>query len=90
MRIRDTRSVGGHDVLIINLAGNPPLHKSHVLVGRELDGLTTAVQPREGMISGPVVSIKGAWTGTLVTHAPADMRGQLVWLQMEVPSSSFS
>lgn len=43
MRKRDPRRLGGEDLGVVNLARNPPLHQSNVLICWELNGLKAAV-----------------------------------------------
>lgn len=41
--VRDSRGIGGEDVVVINLSRDPSLHEGHVLVCGELDRLSSAV-----------------------------------------------
>lgn len=51
LRERDTSRVGGEDLLVVDLARDPALHKRHVLVGRQLNGLKTVVEPCVGVVT---------------------------------------
>lgn len=42
--------VGGEQRSVVNLARHPPLHETHVLVGRELHRLVVFVEPGIGVI----------------------------------------
>ncbi len=63
------------------------MHKGDVLIGRDFDRLFTGVQPRKRVIA---VSISSVPLEEGFTYAPADIRGQVVELQIDVPSSSLS
>ena len=49
--VGDAARVCGEDVDIVNLAGDPTLHESHVLMGWKLDRLAVLVEPGEGVVS---------------------------------------
>lgn len=49
--VGDAGVVAGEDGGVVDLAGDPALHESDVLVGRELDGLVAAVEPGVGMVA---------------------------------------
>jgi hypothetical protein len=86
--VGDTGRVCGENGVIVNLAGDVPLDKRQVLVGRDLNGLIPRVEPGKGVV--PIQLINSPGHGTRQTHPPADiLEHRLAW-QMEEPSSSLS
>ena len=51
MGVRDTGGVGWENVGVVNLSRDPSLHKSHVLIGGELNRLPVSVEPSEGVVA---------------------------------------
>lgn len=51
VRIGDARRISRENVGVVGLARDPSLHKSHVFIGGEFDGLPAAVQPSKRVIS---------------------------------------
>lgn len=47
---RDAVGIGGEDLVVVDLAGNPTLHEQHVLVGCDFGWFLARVQPGEGMV----------------------------------------
>lgn len=47
LRERNASRISGEEVGIVNLSRDPSLHEGNVLVGRNFDWLSCAVQPRE-------------------------------------------
>lgn len=51
MGVGDAAGVGREDVDVVDLAGDPPLHKAHVLIGGKLDRFAVAIEPGEGVVA---------------------------------------
>lgn len=85
----NTGWVGWENSCVVGLARDPALHKCNVLVGRDLNRLLTGVQPCERVIA---IDISGKLEIFVMylTYAPADIFGQVLALQIVVPSSSLS
>jgi len=49
--VRDTGGVGWENVGVVKLSRDPSLHKSHVLIGGELNRLPVSVEPGEGVVA---------------------------------------
>lgn len=50
--IGDARRIRREHVCVVDLARDPALHQGHVLMCRELNGLSAAVEPSERMVAG--------------------------------------
>lgn len=90
--IRNAGRVGREHVVIVDLARNPALHEGDVLKCRDLYRLKVAVKPSVGVVARPELGLRLMTPSARIsiTYPPADIRGQLVELQMVVPPSSFS
>lgn len=50
--IGDASGIGGEDGSVVDFAGDPSLHERDVLMGWNLNWLSTGVQPCKGVIAG--------------------------------------
>lgn len=88
---RHAGGVGREDLGVVDFARDPALHQRHVLDRGQLDGLETRVEPRIRVVSAaPRSASRAIERATRKTYGPADMRGQVLGLQMLVPSASFA
>lgn len=89
--IRNSGGISRKNIGIIDLSRNPTLHKCYIFISRQFNGFSTIVEPGKGMVSRKQLEI-APMTGMfhIFTYVPADIRGQVVGLQIEIPSSSFS